>query len=56
MRIIQLLEDEDHYYIVSELLAGGELYERIVKMKYFSEKNAAILTYQILLAVSYMHN
>ncbi|CDW81372.1 protein kinase domain containing protein [Stylonychia lemnae] len=56
MKIIQLLEDEDHYYIVSELLAGGELYERIVKMKHFSEKNAAILTYQILLAVSYMHN
>jgi hypothetical protein len=44
MKIIQLLEDETHYYIVSELLAGGELYERIVKLKHFNEKNAAILT------------
>ena len=41
MRIFELLEDEQSYYIVSELLKGGELYDRIVKLKYFSEKNAA---------------
>lgn len=37
MRIFELLEDDDHYYIVSELLSGGELYDRIVKLKYFNE-------------------
>lgn len=55
MKIIELLEDSEHYYIVSELLEGGELYERIVKMKFFNEKNAAYLVNQILLAISYMH-
>jgi len=30
MRIFELLEDANNYYIVSELLNGGELYERIV--------------------------
>jgi len=30
MRIFELLEDDHHFYIVSELLEGGELYERIV--------------------------
>jgi hypothetical protein len=30
MRIFELLEDTSNYYIVSELLNGGELYERIV--------------------------
>jgi len=30
MRIFELLEDDTCYYIVSELLEGGELYERIV--------------------------
>lgn len=43
MRIFELLEDEDHYYIVSELLPGGELYERIVKLKYFDEMKAAYI-------------
>jgi hypothetical protein len=41
MRIFELLEDELHYYIVSELLNGGELYERVVKLKVFREKDAA---------------
>ncbi len=56
MRIFELLEDDEYYYIVSELLAGGELYERIVKLKHFSEKDAAYIINQILLAVNYMHS
>ena len=56
MRIFELLEDADHYYIVSELLEGGELYERIVQMRNFSEKNAAFIINQILLALNYMHS
>jgi hypothetical protein len=55
MRIFELLEDNDNYYIASELLSGGELYDRIVKMKHFNEINAAFLIYQVLLAISYMH-
>ena len=45
MRIFELLEDDNHYYIVSELLEGGELYERIVQMKHFREKDAAYIIY-----------
>jgi calcium-dependent protein kinase len=45
MRIFELLEDEDHYYIVSELLEGGELYERIVQLKQFKERDAAYIMY-----------
>jgi calcium-dependent protein kinase len=44
MRIFELLEDDEHYYIVSELLPGGELYDRIVKLKCFNETNAAYIT------------
>ena len=43
MRIFELFEDDEHYYIVSELLEGGELYDRIVKMKHFRESDAAFL-------------
>lgn len=45
MRIFELLEDSQNYYIVSELLKGGELYDRIVKMKYFNEQKAAYVIY-----------
>ena len=37
MRIFELLEDDTSFYIVSELLQGGELYDRIVQMKCFNE-------------------
>ena len=37
MRIFELLEDDNNFYIVSELLKGGELYDRIVKLKHFNE-------------------
>jgi hypothetical protein len=40
MRIFELLEDESYYYIVSELVKGGELYERIVALKKFRERDA----------------
>lgn len=55
MRIFELLEDDKHYYIVSELIQGGELYERICKLKVFNEKAAAKILEQLLLAVNYMH-
>ena len=55
MRIFELLEDKLHYYIVSELLDGGELYEKVVQLKYFREKDAAKIIYQVLLSLSYMH-
>ncbi len=41
MRIFELLEDDHNYYIVSELIRGGELYEKICKMKLFRESDAA---------------
>ena len=37
--------DNDRYYIVSELIRGGELYERIVNMKKFTEIHAAKIIY-----------
>ena len=55
MRIFELLEDEQRYYIASELILGGELYDRIIKLKTFSEVHAAKIIKQVLLALNYMH-
>ena len=32
MKVFEIVEDDNHFYIISELLEGGELYERILKM------------------------
>jgi len=55
VRTMELLEDEVNFYVVSQLVGGGELYEHIVKKKKFDEKEAATAIKQILLALNYMH-
>jgi calcium-dependent protein kinase len=55
MRVIELLEDNYHYYIVTELLEGGELFDRIINEGSFSEKKAVKIVKQVLLALNYMH-
>ena len=40
---------------VSRYLEGGELYDMILRMQKFSEKDAAKILHQILLGLNYMH-
>ena len=54
-RIHELIEDDGNFYIVSELVTGGELYNKIIEKKKFSEKEAALCINQIALALNYMH-
>ena len=41
MGVKQLLKDKKNYYIISEIISGGELYELINKEKYFEEVRVA---------------
>ena len=43
MSIIEILEDDHYYYVISEILEGGELFDRIMEQKNFSEKKAAFI-------------
>ena len=43
VKIFEMYEDSKNYYIVSELLSGGELFEVISMMANFNEKIAANL-------------
>ena len=57
--IIQLhdvFEMEKSIVLVMEMAYGGELFEQILKRGRFEENEAAVLTYQILDAVSYLHS
>jgi len=55
MSVIEILEDDTNFYIVSELLEGGELFDRIIEVQQFSEAKAARILNQVLLALNYMH-
>ena len=48
-------EDRKHIYLAMELCTGGELFDRIIEVGQFTEKDAAIVMQQMLSAVFYMH-
>lgn len=48
-------EDEKRVYLVLELLRGGELLDRLIERRNFSEREAAEVTYTIANVVHYLH-
>ena len=60
VRVLDLCEDKNHIYIVTELLKQGNLLEVMTKMQKqevtFTERDIAEIIYQILLAINYIHN
>uniref|UniRef100_A0A1I8IY04 Protein kinase domain-containing protein n=1 Tax=Macrostomum lignano TaxID=282301 RepID=A0A1I8IY04_9PLAT len=55
VQLYDVLEDKDQYYLVMELVTGGELFDRIVEKGSYTEKDASKLIKQVLLACDYMH-
>lgn len=56
VKLYDLYEDEKFYYLVTEYLSGGELFDRIQKKKHFSEVDAAKYMRQVMSAVAYCHS
>lgn len=48
-------ESRTHYYLVMELVSGGELFDRILDRGVYSEKDASKVIQQVLQAVSFLH-
>lgn len=55
LRLFESFEDDQNYYLVTELCSGGELYERIVRTGYLSEAQSANYAMQVLSCVAYCH-
>lgn len=55
-KIIEAISDPVHYYIILELLEGGELLNRLRQMIKFTEQQAANIMSQLVSAVSHMHS
>lgn len=50
-----MIEDEDNYFIVSEVVKGGELFKRLQHVSNFTEAQASIIIHQVMLGLNYMH-
>eukprot|EP00439_Symbiodinium_sp_Y106_P051772 s953_g6.t3 len=55
IKLYETFEDRKHIYLAMELCTGGELFDRIIEVGQFTEKDAAIVVQQMLSAVFYMH-
>ncbi|CAG9464081.1 unnamed protein product [Pedinophyceae sp. YPF-701] len=56
VKIEDSFEDRRAVHIVMEMCSGGELFDRIVEAKHYSEKKAADMARTIVEAVAYMHD
>uniref|UniRef100_A0A3Q3T322 Calcium/calmodulin-dependent protein kinase IGa n=1 Tax=Mastacembelus armatus TaxID=205130 RepID=A0A3Q3T322_9TELE len=48
-------ESQTHYYLVMQLVSGGELFDRILDKGIYTEKDASTVIKQVLQAVRYLH-
>mmetsp|Transcript_25558 Transcript_25558/g.40957 ORF Transcript_25558/g.40957 Transcript_25558/m.40957 type:complete len:550 (-) Transcript_25558:208-1857(-) len=55
-RLLDVYETDTQISLVMECVEGGELFERMTKVKSLSEKEAAGSTRQMLLALHYLHD
>lgn len=56
VRMYDLFDTKKKLYMVLELLKGGELFDRIIKQKHFSETQAAAVVASIAAALQYLHS
>ena len=54
-RLKEVFEEPGEFYIVTELVSGGELFDRIVAKSHYTEKEARDLIKQLLETMAYMH-
>ncbi len=55
VQLYEVYEEKEFCYLVTELMAGGELFDRIIEKKTFSEKEARSCCRCVLGALEYMH-
>jgi len=55
VKMFELYDTKKKLYMVLEILRGGELFDRIVKKRFFSEAQAAQVIQCVVAAISYLH-
>ena len=52
----KLYYDDTDFFIETDVAEGGELDNRIISVKFFTERKAAYMAYQILSGIKWMHS
>jgi serine/threonine protein kinase len=53
--LIEFQESKDYYFLILELLSGGELFHQIVRLTYFSEDLSRHVILQVAKGIRYLH-
>jgi len=56
VKLFEVWEDKSRFYMVMEIMTGGELFDRIVEKDHYSEKEAADAMRPIVDAIRYCHS
>lgn len=51
----EIFEDESYYYLVLELVSGGELFEHLIRNGAYSEQTAAAILRDLAAALRFVH-
>jgi len=54
--LYEVFEERDFYYLVTEKMSGGELFDRIVQKSYYNEKEARDTCAVVFQAIQYCHS
>eukprot|EP01016_Furgasonia_blochmanni_P007073 TRINITY_DN12834_c0_g1_i12.p1 TRINITY_DN12834_c0_g1~~TRINITY_DN12834_c0_g1_i12.p1 ORF type:complete len:379 (-),score=126.99 TRINITY_DN12834_c0_g1_i12:113-1249(-) len=55
VKLYEIYDDKTKFYMIMELMTGGELFDRIVEKEHYSEKEAADTIRPIVDAIRYCH-
>ena len=55
IRLYKTYEEKDYFFLVTENMMGGELFDRIVQKSYYNEKEARDTALVLFKAISYCH-
>ncbi|KAG6880295.1 hypothetical protein C0992_000072 [Termitomyces sp. T32_za158] len=55
VKLFSFSESPEHYFLVLELMEGGELFHQIVKLTYFSENLSRHVILQVAQGIRYLH-
>jgi len=53
---IDVFDEKNHYYLITEKLPGGELFDRVVQKSYYNEKEARDVCKILFEALGYVHS
>ena len=56
VKLFEIYEDKTKFYMVIELMAGGELFDRVMERESYNEREAAEIIRPIVDAIKYCHS